>query len=437
MAECISCIKDRKTGICRDIKDKTARENLAEITEKLNETIDTVNSITGVDGGNLATDQDIAELREEINTAVGNIDLSEYVKKTDYATTEKEGVIKVGAGLESVNNTLHIQYAKESQIEAKSGYRNPLAPQFIDLITKVGLTTNTLEWTDEEKTNATNLLGAVKQVEYSKTQTITDGSDGGVIGRAYIRFRDNTENSIVLHAQNVKYTVPYRDAAGNFYVGTPTQDYHTANKMYVDDMKSGIEAQIDSKATCYKGEGVPSYHFTLNGGDENVAIGDLYFDTTNRIFYYCNNFTISTSGDGLTPQWVKITTENDTNNLQSQIDVNISLNFTSSSNNHSNSLYPYNIAPVSLFPYKSEEVLDTPLRTLLDEQIIDSRRLSASITVGGSSYSAVLYKTHNKYFVFDIENLLYLISDSGNGWTLITRNNITESLTVTINEIYL
>ncbi len=463
-----------------------------------------------------------------VDTETPNYTWEQIIKSTDYATTEKGGLIKVGAGLESVNNALQIQYAKESQIEAKSGYRNPLAPQFIDLITKVGLTTNTLEWTDEEKTNATNLLGAVKQVEYSKTQTITDGSDGGAIGRAYIRFRDNTENSIVLNAQNVKYTVPYRDAAGNFYVGTPTQtyhcttkgyvdevrlvaegktksftiktladlgtllgfdssviadeytitnttitykeqsvelkqgdlflivdtnvpdfwisvddmkiykmettkvdltdyakseqldnkvdkvttegtlrvygiggsgeqqtfsvitnsnnanisripryqdsslsttmgddkavlttgtpkeDHHCAPKKYVDDMKTEIEMEYedditalntrvttletstpevdtteiennitsldakvtaiendivsisDSKATCYKGEGEPSYYFTLNGGDESVAIGDFYFDTTNRIFYYCNNITISTSGDGNVPAWIKM-----------------------------------------------------------------------------------------------------------------------------------
>lgn len=75
----------------------------------------------------------------------------------------------------------------------------------------------------------------VSQVEYSTSQTFADGSDGGVIGRAYMRFRDNTENSIVLNCQNVKYTVPVRDSTGNFYVGNPTQLWHTTNKKYVDE----------------------------------------------------------------------------------------------------------------------------------------------------------------------------------------------------------
>ena len=79
----------------------------------------------------------------------------------------------------------------------------------------------------------------VSQVEYSKDQTFPDGSDGGVIGRLYMRFRNNTENSIVANCQNVKYTVPVRDSYGNFYIGTPGQIYHAANKKYVDDKFNG------------------------------------------------------------------------------------------------------------------------------------------------------------------------------------------------------
>ena len=84
----------------------------------------------------------------------------------------------------------------------------------------------------------------VSQIEYSKDQTFPDGSDAGVIGRAYIRFRDNTENSIVLNVQNAKYTIPVRDSVGNFYVGNPIQLYHTANKRYVDDKFNGASKPI-------------------------------------------------------------------------------------------------------------------------------------------------------------------------------------------------
>ena len=90
-----------------------------------------------------------------------DINLDEYVKNTDYATSNAAGVIKIGAGLEINTSTgaATIQYAKENQIENKSGYRNPLSPQFIDKIVKVGMTTNTIQLTEAEKTAAQNWLG--------------------------------------------------------------------------------------------------------------------------------------------------------------------------------------------------------------------------------------------------------------------------------------
>lgn len=81
----------------------------------------------------------------------------------------------------------------------------------------------------------------VKQVEYSKDQTFADGSDGGVIGRLYMRFRDNTENTIVINCQNAKYTIPCRDSTGNFYVGNPQQLYHATTKKYVDEAIANIK----------------------------------------------------------------------------------------------------------------------------------------------------------------------------------------------------
>lgn len=51
--ECISCIKDGKTGICRDIKDKISREKIGELTEKVNEVIERVNN--GGTGGGVST----------------------------------------------------------------------------------------------------------------------------------------------------------------------------------------------------------------------------------------------------------------------------------------------------------------------------------------------------------------------------------------------
>lgn len=97
-----------------------------------------------------------------------------------------------------------------------------------------------------ETPNVNNFL---EKIEYSKTQTFNDGSDGGVIGRAYMVFRDGTQNSIVLNCQNVKYSVPVRDAVGNFYVGNPTQVYHCSTKGYVDNAIKQLRTELGLTTT--------------------------------------------------------------------------------------------------------------------------------------------------------------------------------------------
>lgn len=90
MSECISCIKDGVTGICRDIKDKIARANIEELTTKLNEVINLVNSLSGVDGGHLATDEDLAGLQASITTlqnTVNELD-NTYAKDSDITTLQ-------------------------------------------------------------------------------------------------------------------------------------------------------------------------------------------------------------------------------------------------------------------------------------------------------------------------------------------------------------
>ena len=96
---------------------------------------------------------------EKIGGTTVKVDLTDYVKNTDYATESKAGVVKVGAGLTVFNGGLQVQYATEQQITNKQGYRNPLAPVFLDTIVKTGITTNTHELTEEEKASALEWLG--------------------------------------------------------------------------------------------------------------------------------------------------------------------------------------------------------------------------------------------------------------------------------------
>lgn len=91
-----------------------------------------------------------------------NVDLTDYVKNTDYATSSKPGIIKVdlatGINADSTGK-VYISKATDSLVTAKTNNYRPLVPSNIDLVVKTGITTNTIELTDEEKTNAKDWLG--------------------------------------------------------------------------------------------------------------------------------------------------------------------------------------------------------------------------------------------------------------------------------------
>lgn len=64
--KCVSCIKNGSTGECYDIKDKVARQKIEAIEND-------VKAITGVDGGHLATDEDITRLEGQISELGDNL----------------------------------------------------------------------------------------------------------------------------------------------------------------------------------------------------------------------------------------------------------------------------------------------------------------------------------------------------------------------------
>ena len=252
----------------------------------------------------------------------------EFVRKTDFANASVGGVVKaqnannVNRGVYiSTEGFLSLKIATDNEIKNKTNTYNVISPQNLDKAVATSISTNTIELTDDEKTSAQTWLGLnnkleavtsnysiethrvyavgtsgtqyilrttdntsnelttkayvdnadatkVSQVEYSKDQTFADGSDGGVIGRVYMRFRDNTENSIVLNCQNTKYTIPVRDSTGNFYVGNPQQLYHTTNKTYVDNL-------VATKLTVVDNTGKASQVYSSgNAGQEMINVGN-------------------------------------------------------------------------------------------------------------------------------------------------------------------
>lgn len=102
------------------------------------------------------------------------VDLTNYVKNTDYATSTTAGIVKVNT--QSTNDygimitsgkIIQTIYATKSDILKKENYRHALSPVFLDYAIKVGLTTNKEEWTDEDRASARELLGI-----YSPTMSI-------------------------------------------------------------------------------------------------------------------------------------------------------------------------------------------------------------------------------------------------------------------------
>ena len=105
-------------------------------------------------------------------------DAEGYVKFTDIATSTKAGVVlvKTSAGygvgiLES--GVLRIVCANNAQISSKASNYMPIVPATLDFAVKKALADCKLEgdnaWTEEEKTNAQNLLG-VPQIELTQKE---------------------------------------------------------------------------------------------------------------------------------------------------------------------------------------------------------------------------------------------------------------------------
>ena len=104
------------------------------------------------------------------------VDLTEYVKKTDYATTDKGGVIKQSTTYGfSVNTSTGIPFASTKGL---AGYQNSDGNMFIgkntleniknDLV-KRAVTENDIELTDDEKTSARTWLGAIGDTDYASS----------------------------------------------------------------------------------------------------------------------------------------------------------------------------------------------------------------------------------------------------------------------------
>ena len=97
------------------------------------------------------------------------IDLTDYVKKTDYAVDNgNAGIVKtagVSYGIQTgANGLIFVKAASRYEIEQKTALYKPITPDNLDYAVKVGMTTNTIVLTAEEKAAAQAWLGVTDLV---------------------------------------------------------------------------------------------------------------------------------------------------------------------------------------------------------------------------------------------------------------------------------
>lgn len=118
------------------------------------------------------TQDDDAVNKKYVDNAVRNLqpgggggaDLSEYVKKTDYATKDTAGVVTLdpagsfGVGWNEQAG-LFVSGAGKSEIQKKNTANKPITPYHLDYAIRVGITDNTETLTGEEQAKAQEWLG--------------------------------------------------------------------------------------------------------------------------------------------------------------------------------------------------------------------------------------------------------------------------------------
>lgn len=152
-------------------KETYVNTKVADLVNSAPETLDTLGEVAKAIEEN-------ADVVSALNSAIGNkvdkTELADYVKNTDYANYGVTGVVslRMSGGLAADNGALQIYKANNNEIAEKAHSFKPLVPASVDQTVKVGITTNTIELTEEEKASAKSWLGVP---QFTATQ-LEDGS---------------------------------------------------------------------------------------------------------------------------------------------------------------------------------------------------------------------------------------------------------------------
>lgn len=177
---------------------------------------------------------------ETIGAITVQVDHSEYVKFTDYATATTAGVVIAGEGLtmSATSHKLNISPATTAQIENGTGAQRPIAVSNFKKAVKEGIVNSNETWTDEDKTKACETIGAVAKF------TNPDNN----ANRRYVlySYQNGTEDVIQYSSSAKEFAIAQFTSGGNLVVATPRSETHATTKGYVDGLIAELRAEIEA-----------------------------------------------------------------------------------------------------------------------------------------------------------------------------------------------
>lgn len=184
-------VKEIVTEATKDLQPKTD-ESLETESKQVVGAINEVNSglVKGIDSSiTEETNELVLELKGKDGTVLfstkvqlpkGEVpDLSAYVKTTDYPTGVKAGVVRAagdnyGIFINPNNGNITLSTATNAELEKQTVGKAVKVSQ-ISKAVKVGATSNTETWTDDETQAARDLIGAVGKEDYPNTKNFKAG----------------------------------------------------------------------------------------------------------------------------------------------------------------------------------------------------------------------------------------------------------------------
>ena len=224
---------------------------------------------------------------EKIGSASVEVDLTDYVKNTDYATSDTAGIVKVlrsnGLAVDSEGRIM-TDSAGRAEIAAKQNYKNPIMPSNLDYAVKVGITTNTETLTDEEKAQAQSWLGIEKGSGGDNWELINKITTTEDVKRIMCTTDSNGNEFLLKKVVFIVRSQPSANADGSVSMYYLVSTYKTRNSTstvhQIGELTAGLRKTAQQNCVyveqeCYipsgRADGYGLVHFHIVGGDGSTT----------------------------------------------------------------------------------------------------------------------------------------------------------------------